>query len=354
MENSMDKSKKWLSQEALINLLMWVLYFIIVTYQKSRANANMGGEGVLEPVDFAFALQYLWVVLVISYFLLPRFFYRKKYWQFFLLSILTFATAILIEEFVLEKVFFPGTRRAETIMGFIPTLFRIGPTVALFVGVKLAWDNLQKQAKLEQVEKEKTESQLQFLKSQLNPHFLFNNLNNLYSYAQEGSPKTPEIVLQLSAMMRYMLYESQENWVPLSKELGYLEDFIRLQELQMENRGAVNYRVLGDPNGKRIAPMILIVFVENSFKHSMANQPENILIEIEANIQEDGLRFSCTNTFEESIFPEDSSRPRAKGIGLVNVQKRLSLQYKGKHHLEITRDSGIYRVDLHLSWPELD
>lgn len=346
MEQAIPKIRKWLSQEAVINVFLWVLYFVVIAYQKNRISARYGEEAHLELVDLVFALHYCWVILVISYYLLPRFFYRKRYGLFALSSLLTLAAAILVEEFVLEPLLFPGSRRAETFMGFLPTLLETGPTLLFFVGFKLAWDHQQKQKALEQVEKEKTESQLQFLKSQLNPHFLFNNLNNLYSYAQEQSPKTPEIVLQLSAMMRYMLYESQENWVPLEKELRYLGDFIRLQELQMEDRGQVNYHVQGKVADHYIAPMILIVFVENCFKHGMANQTEDIFIDIAVKVEGDQLHFSTTNNYAEPMFPTESKEPR--GIGLVNVQKRLKLQYPGEHQFTTSAEDGIYRVELAL------
>jgi two-component system LytT family sensor kinase len=214
------------------------------------------------------------------------------------------------------------------------------------VCAKLAWDNLKKQNVLEELEKERAESQLQFLKSQLNPHFLFNNLNNLYSYAQEGSPKTSEIILQLSAIMRYMLYESKENFVDLAKEIQYLGDFIKLQELQMEDRGKVNFKVNGRPQGKLIAPLVLITFVENCFKHSMSGQAKDIEISIFADINEEEIHFRCENTFEP--VDNTSNEYLTSGIGLANTRKRLELLYPGEHHLEAGPQEDRYVVDLRL------
>lgn len=341
-----DKLRNWLSRETVIHILLWVLYFVVIAYQKNRMSARFGGPSNLQFVDFVFALNYFLVIILINYRLLPQFFYRKRYGSFLLLSFLALVGAILIEEFVLEQLFFPGTRRSENFQGFLPNLLEIGPTIVFFVGFKLAWDNLQKQSALERVEKEKVESQLQFLKSQLHPHFLFNNLNNLYSYAQEGSPKTPEIILHLSAIMRYMLYESRENLVPLEKELKYLEDFIRLQELQMEGRGKVEYAVAGDIRAKRIAPMILIAFVENCYKHSLSSQAEDIWIRIKAEIKGEELWFECANTFAETVNSSDNYLN--KGIGLENVRKRLELQYPGKHRLETDVKDNVYLVRLRL------
>jgi len=340
--------RRWISHEAVVHSFLWLLYFVVLAYQKNRIGARYGEEVHLKWVDLIFALHYFWVILVINYYLLPRFFYRKRYGGFALMSVLTLGTAVLIEEFLLEPWLFPGSRRAENFMGFLPTLLETGPTILFFVGFKLAWDNLQQQNALEQVEKEKTESQLQFLKSQLNPHFLFNNLNNLYSYAQEQSPKTPEIVLQLSAMMRYMLYESQENWVPLEKELRYLSDFIRLQELQMEDRGQVDYSVQGAVWNKHIAPMVLLVFVENCFKHSLSSQPDDIRIKIKVEVYEHELRFECANTYAEQS--STASKHLSSGIGLKNVHKRLALQYPHQHDLDIYQQDGVFVVKLKLAF----
>lgn len=340
------KIKNWLSREAVVHLLLWVLYFVVIAYQKNRMSARFGGPSHLQFVDFVFALNYFLAILLINYRLLPQYFYRKRYGAFLLLSLLALVGAIIIEEFVLEQVFFPGSRRAGNFLGFLPTLLEIGPTFLFFIGFKLAWDNLRNQSALERVEKEKVESQLQFLKSQLHPHFLFNNLNNLYAYAQEGSPKTPEIIMHLSAIMRYMLYESRENLVPLEKELKYLEDFIQLQELQMEGRGQVEYLVTGDARAKRIAPMILIAFIENSYKHSLASLAEDIRIKIKVEIREDELHFECANTFAETA--NTSGEYLNKGIGLENVRKRLELQYPGKHRLETDVKDNVYLVRLRL------
>lgn len=338
--------QKKLPKELTFNLFLWVIYFAGVAYQNARRNSESGEVLHLEASDFIIAFNYFLVIIAINYWLLPRFFYRKRYLIFALLCGLLLFLAIIVEEFWLEKVLFPNTPVGESFLGYFATLLQIGPTVMLFVGFKLAWDNLKKQSDLEQMEKEKVESQLQFLKSQLNPHFLFNNLNNLYSYAQEQSPKTPEIIMQLSAIMRYVLYESQSSVVPLEKELNYLADFIHLQELQMESRGKVEYRTGGDLHSKRIAPLILITFVENSFKHSLSSLANNIDIKIKAEVVGNKLKFHCSNTFK--VLESTADKLLTKGVGLENVKKRLELQYPGKHDLHITSLDNVFIVELEL------
>ncbi|MTB50210.1 sensor histidine kinase [Lewinella sp. W8] len=337
---------KWISRESLFQLALWVLYFFVLIQQIDYYNERTGKNVTLGLRHFVFAINYLIVILLISYWVLPKFLYRKRYFTAVALMILFLCTGILVEEFVMEKIFFGNEGPGQQFPGFLPTLWDIGPTIVFFVCAKLAWDNLKKQNVLEELEKERAESQLQFLKSQLNPHFLFNNLNNLYSYAQEGSPKTSEIILQLSAIMRYMLYESKENFVDLSKEIQYLGDFIKLQELQMEDRGRVHFQVNGQPQGKLIAPLVLITFVENSFKHSMSGQADDIDISIVADIEEDELHFRCENTFQAA--ENASNEYLTSGIGLANTRKRLELLYPGDHSLEAGPQGDRYVVDLRL------
>ncbi len=330
---------QWVSTEALIMTLLWVLYFIGQAFAKERPH--------LHYWEVIFAANYFVAILIINYRLLPGFFYKKRYFAFFFWSAVAIVGVTIIQEVILEPIFLSERSQARVSgEGGVHDISEMGPIILLFVGFKLAWDNLKKQALVEELEKQKAESELQFLKSQLNPHFLFNNLNNLYSYSQENSPKTPEIILQLSNIMRYMLYESREKFVPLENELTSLRDFIRLQELQMEDRGKVEFSVTGKANGHMIAPLLLIPFVENSFKHSMSSQADDIAINIRVDIQDRELDFQCTNTYLED--GKNTGKYVARGIGLDNVRKRLELLYAGKHQLEIETADNVYRVKLQL------
>lgn len=342
--------QKKIPKELMINLLLWVLYFIGVAYQNGSKNTEASDVPYLQLADIIISCNYFMVVMVINYLLLPHFFYKKRYLSFAGICALLLFLAIVVEEFWLEPLVYPDSPKGTAFLGYFATLLQISPTILLFVGFKFAWDNLQKQSALEQMEKEKVESQLQFLKSQLNPHFLFNNLNNLYSYAQEQSPKTPEIIMQLSAIMRYILYESQGQLVALEKELTYLGHFIELQELQMEERGKVEFYVEGEVQAKRIAPLILITFVENSFKHSLSSLADNILIVIRIGVVGDRLSFHCSNRYRKGQDP--SRKLLSNGVGLQNIRKRLELQYFERYQLDITAEDDIYQVDLQLDLSE--
>src|SRR5690606_30998941 len=236
------------------------------------------------------------------------------------------------------------TKRASSFPGIYVSLLGVLPTMFILSGFKFGWDALRKQEQIDELEGVIQESELQFLRSQINPHFLFNNLNNLYSYALQNSPKTPEIILEMSGVLRYMLYESKEQFVPLRKELEQLDNFIMLYRLQIEDRGRVRFNVEKIEEEYRIAPLILIVFVENAFKHSQSGQSSNIEIDISVEMKGDHLEFHCKNNYEEVQHLDTV----AGGIGLKNVQKRLELLYPNKHQLSIQDRKNSYEVHMGL------
>ena len=196
------------SKEFLFQSILIVILFLAIVFDKRNPSLNLS--------DVLFFTNYVISALFISYILLPRFFYTKQYSYFVSGTLLSLLVVILIEEFILEKLFFPDNR-GKIFHGVFPTLLDVLPIIVILVGFKFGWDAQRKQTELEQLNTKVAESQLQFLQSQVNPHFLFNNLNNLYAYALESSPKTPRIILELSSLLRYMLYDCKAKWVPLDK-----------------------------------------------------------------------------------------------------------------------------------------
>jgi len=325
-------SGQW--KEAIFQIVLHALVFAFYTFDPESPE--------IETYQVVFFLNYAVAALIINYLLLPRFFYKKRYLQFFLLVLLIVVSLMLMEELVLEQIFFPDTR-ARNFPGVMYTLLGILPIIIIICGFKFAWDALGKQQEVEKLKLAVKESQLQYLKSQINPHFLFNNLNNLYSYAIEQSPKAPEIILELSTVLRYMLYECREEYVPLTKEVEQLENFIKLSELQIEERGQINFIEENIQSGYRIAPLILMVFVENAFKHSTASQSDNITIDVKVALSETGtLHFECVNSHQA----RSNTQQLSKGIGLENVKKRLELLYPSAHNLDIQKRENQYAVSL--------
>ena len=329
-------------KELIFQFVLHLLLFSFYSFDEDNPR--------FEYVHIIFFLNNALPAFVINYVLLGKYFYKKKYLEFFFFTSLLVAYVIMSEEWGLEQIFYPDSRGLK-FPGVFFSLWEVLPVIVILVGFKFAWDAIEKQQEVDSLKEAIKESELQFLSSQINPHFLFNNLNNLYSYAIEASPRTPEIILSLSSVLRYMLYECRSNFVPLRKEMEHLKNFTQLNQLQIEERGEVNFHCSEVPANFMIAPLILIVFIENAFKHSQSSQAGDIQIDVKINISPDGkLEFFCSNNF----LPISNTENLAKGIGLENVRKRLELLYPNEYELVIQEDKSTYDVFLALNLHQTD
>jgi LytS/YehU family sensor histidine kinase len=209
---------------------------------------------------------------------------------------------------------------------------------------KLLLDYARAQKKLGDMAKEKAEAELNFLKSQINPHFLFNSLNSVYFLIDKQNKDAREALHKFSEMLRYQLYELKGNKIPIEKEIGYLEDYVDLQRLRRENC-EINFQHDAGVAGFSIEPLLLIPFVENSFKHlSNFSQAGKNLVDITLTRMNGQMQFSVINTVEE----KQAGGKEAGGIGLTNVKRRLELLYPRKHELHICQENGRFSVELKL------
>ena len=193
-----------------------------------------------------------------------------------------------------------------------------------------------------ELEKQKLTAELAFLKSQINPHFLFNSLNNIYSLAYQKSDSAPNAILKLSEIMRYMLYESNDSKLSLEKEIGYLKSFIELQKLRFKGDAQVVLEIEGQVAQQQIVPVLLISFVENAFKHGLATD-KNHPIHINISVFEDNLMFTIKN--RKNLQNKDQTG----GIGMINVVRRLDLTYPGKYKLNVENREEDYFSELYLN-----
>lgn len=296
---------------------------------------------ILEGEPFEDIVNSIWIQLVTLYFIIPKLFYLRKYLQALLAFIGVLLIGVLLMEFVIEgdgelaDLFDLWTWTHE-----LPSLFWPLLIVAL---MKIAIDMTWNQYLLVDLEKERTESEVKYLKSQLSPHVLFNNLNNIYSFALHQSEKTPTLILKLADVMRYMLYETREERVPLAKELEYMDSYIELQQTQLENRGELIYEKTGNPANKQIAPLMLISFIENCYKHS-ASSSDKLKIIIQIEISDDSINLFTENTFTKKDDKRDELEEG--GIGLRNVKRRLELLYPNQHTLMIKELKNLYIINL--------
>ncbi|WP_281227306.1 sensor histidine kinase [Flavobacterium aquiphilum] len=218
----------------------------------------------------------------------------------------------------------PPTQYNHTILVYL-----IGVISSLFIAIK---------TRLQKVEEDKMKSELSFLKAQINPHFLFNTLNSIYSLAIKKDDKTADAVVQLSELMRYIITDANDDLIALEKEINYINNYVLLQKTRLGNTVTVNYSVDGSPIGKAITPLILISFIENAFKHGV-NPNENSEICIRIDIVEDYLTLFVSNNKVQSIKSDN-------GIGLQNTIERLALLYPNNHVLSIDDNQKMYLVNL--------
>ena len=317
-------------------ILVWgvlcILMFLFEAYDRHSK--------LFEWERIVFLLFYFVVSLFISYIIVPKFLYTRKIIQFFIYSVLVVFVTALIEEFVLEQVFYPNS------MGSYHKVFlamlEIMPPILIFTSFKFAWDAFEKENKIEKITRIAVENELQFLNSQINPHFLFNNLNNLYAFAIEKSPETPKIILQLSGILRYMLYECRKPKVLLKDEIENIKQFVELYKMQMGSDAIFDFETQIDRNNYVISPLILIVFIENAIKHSLSSLIDSIDIKIHLHVRDGELKFSCRNRFEK----ESNNEKLDKGIGLINVKSKLELVYPNKYYLKIVEQNSYFEVKL--------
>ncbi|MXV51614.1 histidine kinase [Pedobacter sp. HMF7647] len=329
-------------RQIILHTAVWaaiLLFFVFV----GSDHGNVTMKTVVIYVYFG--LINIGIFYVNYLFLLPRYLTNQKYWAFVVsVLFLIIASAFIkygLAEYFKEYVLIRENEHLSFYKYFLAAIFTSTFVIVLSSGLKFGSDWFVNEKVKKSLEKEKLTAELAFLKSQINPHFLLNSLNNIYSLAYQQSAKTPEAVLKLSEILRYMLYESNDEKVDLAKEVRYLENFIELQRIRLKDKAFVNFEVICGDSHQMIVPMMLIPFVENAFKHGIANDeahPINIRLEIK-----DGkLIFQVKNRKNKQ------NKDITGGIGLHNIQRRLDLLYKGKYMLDIRDDDEVYYCKLYL------
>ncbi len=307
--------------------------------------------------SFVYRLIGLPLKMVGTYFLvyyqIPKLLQKRKYLQF-LLSF--FATA-----FVLSIVYrINNIYLAETLAGssepkdsiisilaqwrwtFAVYFWRVYFVGILFLFIKMVKDWSQEKRKLEELQKEKARAELNFLKAQIHPHFLFNTLNNLYALALNKSDKTAEVVAKLSDMLDYMLYQCSEPKVRLVKEIELIHNYVELEQLRYGDRLTLEMDFQVPDSTIEIAPLVLLSIVENAFKHGASGAVVDPRVEIELQAEEETIRFRVFNT--KPPVPQENVKNQKDGIGSANIQRQLELVYPGQYDWKVNEESTTYEV----------
>ncbi|MEP6615404.1 MAG: sensor histidine kinase [Ginsengibacter sp.] len=288
------------------------------------------------------------MVYFTNYVLIPCLLYKKKYLLFAGLFFIFVCITSLFKIVLLQHILFPGENLSlfnekfkERVYDNVIPHFLLVSTGAAF---KLLADYGKVQRSLVEMGKEKAEAELSFLKSQINPHFLFNSLNSVYFLIDKNNADARNALHTFSKMLRYQLYEINGQKIPLEKEIGYIHDYIHLQRLRHEENCDIKLHI-GDDVGKLfIEPLLLVPFVENSFKHlSHYNNEKRNQIQIDLTSQKEVITLKVMNTTEPK---NPDAMERLGGIGLSNVRRRLVLLYPDRHKLDILENEGRFDVKL--------
>tara|TARA_R110001632_G_scaffold198393_2_gene320688 strand:+ start:1376 stop:2368 length:993 start_codon:yes stop_codon:yes gene_type:complete len=320
--------KKSLKNTILLNLGAFLLVFILETLTGWLFKDNYKSDYYFIVSQLKYAVAIMGVIWVNHFILIP-FFYDKK--RYFLYGILLIGS-IFLGAYLMA---FPNWIGVYKMSSFL--IYTTGTGMAAFFLRR----NLIIQRENAEKEKLQKEIELTYLKEQVNPHFLFNSLNSIYSLARQQSPETPDLVMQLSELMRYQLESAKKETVLLKEELEFIENYLLLEEKRLSQRCTVDFLIGGDLMDLKIAPMLLIPFVENAVKHGAQSTNEQSKIDISASIKNTTLQFCVVNS-----KPAMVAAPKRKGMGLENVRRRLDLLYPNSHLLEIVDTKKIFHVDL--------
>ena len=347
------KKKYWELNHPLLRILQhlafWALSFLVFL--------NLFKTGSKpEKVDYVYTLLFQLSLLPAVYLnlklLLPKLGNRKT----ILLFIISLAAVIILFSWINYSFF--NEWSAKVLPDYFFISYFTFKEVILFFSVYIVITSLLKlskswffvsqlQKELLEKEKQKTEAELKALKAQINPHFFFNTLNSIYSMSLDKDERLPDTILQLSEMMRYFLYESKDNFVPLEKELAVVDSYIALQTIRSGEQLKIEIKREGNVTGQKIAPLILITFLENAFKHGAKGDSENTFIRSAVRIEKDKLIFIVENN---KGYVDEIEKGKYSGLGLENVKRQLELLYPGKHLLNIhdKQDKFYVRLELNL------
>jgi sensor histidine kinase YesM len=332
----------------LLHLSFWCAYLSFFVYQISSFRHRE--VHMLEA--FTEAAFYVASNMVIAYFnyfiLLPRFLKHKNTWRYLLEFLVPF-TILMFVRIQMQRFLIDGY--THKVGFFYSTTFTVQVTattifIVIFVAMlRFAQEWFEFESRKKEVENEKLISELNFLKEQINPHFLFNTLNNLYYLAYSQSPNTTEVIAKLSQMMRYMIYETNHTDVPLVKEIEYMENYISLERLRLNGQIPIGFEVLGNVQDVRITPLIFITFLENAFKHGIGGNTAGSWIKVSIRVRDR----ECVYVVENSDHAAAPAEHGKSGIGLQNVQRRLALSYPGRYTLAVDKRDGRYSLTLKIT-----
>ena len=327
----MNFTKSFKKENLVFPFLFWIFFLVVFFLGMYR----------FEGVEFAFKFTTLILLPLIipvhlHEYIFDKYFLQKKY---FIYAVCEIAIILVFGFFInkLEHYIDPKGDNATYISIF---LFQL-----LYIGAKYLRIGTKQQFRLKDLESKQAQAELELLKSQVNPHFLFNSLNSIYSLTLKKSEKSSEAVMLLSDLMRYILETGKKKLVPLEEEIQFINNYIDLEKLRLGSNFNLNYNVLGNSKNLYISPMILIAFVENIFKHGVSSNKDKNEFDITIEISDNQIKFSSENNIAQK---NNDLEIKSEKTGIENVKKRLELIYPNQHDLTIENNKGKFKVTLQI------
>jgi two-component system LytT family sensor kinase len=335
-------TRRWVT--VALHVLAWAIFFTL-PFLLRPVRGDGRGITVTGLIYLVSVNNVLRVLLFYSnlYFLIPTLMYSRKYLQYFVVLLVFFAFMFVVDRFFFS-VFLPGSEyRIANFFAFnLPTFVFLIIASAALRGIR---DQIRENNRIKELETENLKTELSLLRSQVSPHFMFNVLNNMVALARKKSDILEPSLIKLSQLLRYMLYETDEDKVLLENEVNYLQSYIDLQQQRFGKNVKIVANLPPVIGSYSIEPMLLIPFVENAFKHG-TGLIDSAEILIELAVENDVLKFSVRNKYAEAA---NEPKDKTSGIGLANVKRRLNLLYMNNHILDINKSNGWFTASLHLN-----
>lgn len=327
------------------HFVFWLLSFFFLLVLFGHQYGNYAST-------ILFVLVILFVTIGTTYFtnyyLIPQYLFKGKYAYFILYIIYAVLISVYFEILFSFLYVFKVYQFREVLDPSVIDLFflMVGTffIVLMAVGIKMVKRWMLNQQKTQIIAREKVETELKLLKAQIHPHFLFNTLNNIYALALEKSEKTADVIVKLSDILDYLLYETKADFVPLKKEVDLINNYLELEMLRYGNRLKLDKNISTDIDDYKIAPLMLLPFVENAFKHGASKKREEVHVSIKLVVENKSLYF-----YMENDIPATKESAKNGGIGLQNVKTRLNIAYNNNYNLDIAETSDKFKVKLELN-----
>ena len=328
------------NKEFLIHLSIWIGIIIISSLVVLLVRDNLLYD---KYYKFVFYIIFFYINYI---FLVPRLLLKKKSLYYFISAVMLLLVSIVILPEIFPPMRIIKSLPEKEIPFFLLYIRKASALLILLISgtiirIYTEWDKNEKGRK--EIESQKVVAELQFLKNQLNPHFLFNSLNSIYSLTSKKSNDAPEAIITLSELLRYMIYRTNEDFVKLDNELNYIQNYLILQRLRIANNENVTLNIHGNITNQKIRPLLLISFIENAFKHG-TDFKGNTMVDIDIYIDKNEFKFNCINLIGSTKKEDNNS-----GIGLKNTKDRLELLYPDKYKLTVIEEGNMFKLNLTLN-----